>query len=81
MALDDIGVGVEGASIGDDASNAAPFEMQPFDARVELEDDAASTQKLGQCDRKFMAVAGLVIGQMQAACELGGRRTQGRLDG
>jgi len=33
-------------------------------------------QKLGQRDREFVAVAGLVIGQMEAACEVGGGRAQ-----
>ena len=77
---DDIGVRIERALIGDDAGHAVAFEQQALHVRVEFEYDAAPGQKLGERDGELVAVAGLVIGQMQAARQLDGRGAQCRLD-
>jgi hypothetical protein len=75
---DDIGVRIEHALIGDDAGHAVAFEQQSLHVRVESESDTASRQKVGEGDGELVAVAGLVIGQMQAARQPDSRGAQCR---
>jgi len=76
-----VGIGSEAAAIGFDAGNGVTGFLDGADGGAEVERDAPLRGDPGHALGKHLAIAGIVIGQAQAANERHGGGREARLGG